>query len=92
MLEQAFIIGFMVFGIYYTMLEGEIFAAWSNALYNILPGKIHPAIFECPICMVPWYGTVIYWLVWHHNINDWIVSIITAMGINFILNTIRRHD
>lgn len=91
MLEQACIIGFMVFAIYYTMLDGEIFGALGTFFYRHLPNAFHQPVYYCPICMVPWYGSAIYWIVWHHDVKDWIVSVITAMGINFILNSIRGH-
>jgi hypothetical protein len=86
MLEKAFIIGFMVFAIHYTMLPGEIFSKISDWLFNHIPERLRQPLFACPICMVPWYGSVIYWLLWGTSLTEWIVVMITAVGINFRLN------
>jgi hypothetical protein len=50
-----------------------------------LPEKIHPAAFECNVCMTPWYGSVLYVLI--YGINwQWPVVVIAAMGINAAIN------
>jgi hypothetical protein len=54
-------------------------------------------LFACNVCLSPYYGSVIYWLLWGFHwspfyqagINhwvEWIVVIIGAMGFNAALN------
>jgi hypothetical protein len=94
MLEKILITSFLVFAINATMWEGMIFegiqkfywklmAKWGvseeRAVYWSKP------IFGCPICQTPWYGTVIFILIWPWNVKIWLVTIIGAMGLNAIL-------
>ena len=94
MIERVVIIGFCVFAIYYTMLEGEIFGDFGNWLYDHLPHSLHQPVFDCPICMVPWYGTLIYWAMrmQHGSLKDWLFTIMAAMGFNYILNKFGGSD
>lgn len=91
MLEHAFIIGFMAFSIYYTLLEGEIFGWLGTWFSEHTPVWMHQPLFDCPICMVPWYGFWVYFLLWGLS---WflIPTLMTAMGINYILNRFSDHD
>lgn len=75
----------MVFAIHYTMQEGEIFGFIGKWLHDWLPPKLHQPVYECPVCMAPWYGTVIYWIFWHQGRKEWIICIIAAMGLNAVL-------
>lgn len=89
MLEHATIIAFLVLSIWYTMQEGEIFGfvqRWSH-------WKIAPALFDCNVCMSPWYGSALYWLFpWEPlgfgeaKLIEWPIVVIVAMGINAVIN------
>ena len=87
MLEQAVIIAFIVFAIWFTMQEGEIFGFMQK--YSYL--KIAPALFDCPVCMAPWYGSIIYVIIWGVNWH-WPVIVITAMGINAVINKLAPKE
>lgn len=85
MLEHAAIIALLVLSIWYTMQEDEIFGALGTWFYNNLPKKIHPAVFECNICMTAWYGSAIYVLI--YGINwQWPIVVVCAMGMNIVIN------
>lgn len=85
MLEHAAIISLIVLSIWYVFQEGEIFGALGTWLYNNLPNKIHPAVFECNVCMTAWYGSAIYLIL--YGINwQWPVVVISAMGMNIVIN------
>jgi hypothetical protein len=94
MLEKLLIIALLVLSIHYTMQEGEIFEGLGKFFEKHLPEQIHPAVFACPICMVFWYGSLLYWLVpWGKiglmpttgNVWQWIVTVIAAMGLNIVI-------
>lgn len=81
MLEHAAIIAMIVMAIWFTMQEGEIF----GFMQRFSNWKIAPALFDCPICMVPYYGSVLYVLI--YGINwQWPVVVLCAMGINAGIN------
>lgn len=85
MLEQSAIIFLLVLSIHYTMKDGEIFGALGNWFERNLPEAIHPAVFSCNVCMTPYYGSVLYILIWGIN-WQWPVVVIAAMGMNAALN------
>ena len=93
MIEQIFIIALCVLSIHYTMQEGEIFSFVGDFFYRYLPSKLHPSIFECNVCMCPWYGSVIFWFApWHHVLWQWPFIVIGAMGINIVINKFNKED
>lgn len=85
MLSHSLIIALLVLSIHYTMLEGEMFSALGRFFERTLPAAIHPSIFECNVCMTPWYGSIIYVLIYGVN-WQWPVVVITAMGFNIVIN------
>lgn len=87
MLEQSFIISMIVMAIWFTMQEGEIF----GRVQKYSHWKIAPALFDCPICMVPWYGSILYVLIWGVS-WQWPVVVIAAMGINAAINKLSPKD
>jgi hypothetical protein len=87
MIEQIFIIAFLVLSIHYTMQPDEIFGKLGDWLEDHLPDRVHPAVFACNVCMAPYYGSVLYWLIpWQHVLWQWPVVIIGAMGVNVVIN------
>lgn len=80
MIEKIIIIALIVFAIWYSMQEGEIFG-WLGAWFErVLPGWMHNPVFACFICMTPWYGTGLYFLI--PILPEWIPIVIAAMGLN----------
>jgi hypothetical protein len=85
--EQIIIIALLVLSIHYTMQPDEIFGKLGDWLEDHLPDAVHPAAFSCNICMAPHYGTLLYWLTpWHHELWQWPVVVIGAMGANVVVN------
>lgn len=80
MLEQTIIVSLIVFAIWYTMQEGEIFGKLGIWLHNNLPSWAHDPVFACPVCQVPYYGTVIALILGY----EWWV-IFPAMGLNVVI-------
>lgn len=93
MIHQIIIIALLALSIHYTMQPDEIFGKLGDWLEDHLPDVIHPAVFSCNVCMTPWYGTIIYWVIpWPrlgmpmHYIVAWPVVVIGAMGVNVVVN------
>lgn len=85
-LNKALVISVMVFAIWYTFLPGEIFGR-VNVWLSTLNEKLKQPLYQCPVCMVPWHGTYLYWVIpWPHHWVEWIVVVIAAMGLNVIIN------
>lgn len=85
MLEHAFIIALLVLAIWYTMSEGEIFAGLGRWFENNTPSFMHQPLFDCNICMTPYYGSLLY--IFIYGINwEWPIVVICAMGVNVMIN------
>lgn len=45
---------------------------------------LYKPIYGCPACMVPWYGTAIYWIFYHKSISDWLLTVGAAAGVSVV--------
>lgn len=83
---QAITIFLLVLSIWYTMQPGEIFGKLGLRFSQNLPKQLHQPVFECNVCMTPWYGSVLYWLLYGYGVVDWLITVIAAMGLQVGLN------
>lgn len=81
MLEPIIIISLLVLAIWYTFQEGEIF----GFMQRYSDWKIAPALFDCNVCMTPWWGSLLYVIIYGINCK-WPVVVFSAMGINAAIN------
>lgn len=97
MLEKAFIIAFIVYFIKATTWKGMIFYNLTQKIEH-WPEFVRKPLYECPICMTPWWGIVIY-LVGHYinlpefselTIQRLLFTVFVAAGINTIFLVINR--
>ena len=86
MIERMIVIALLVDAIHYTLQHGEIFGGLGDWFHDHLPEAVHAPVFDCNVCMTPWYGSGLYWLIWNGSVKEWAIVIITAMGLNAILN------
>lgn len=86
MIEKIFITSALVFAVHYVLQEGEIFGWLGDLLAKILPDKLHDPFFECVVCMAGIYGALIYWIIWHVSVKEWLVINLSAIGLNAIIN------
>lgn len=88
MLEPAFIVAFIVYFIRATLWKGMIFYYIKKKL-SFLPSYIRKPLYECPVCMTPWWGTVIYLIAHFSELPGFkylslpflIFTVFTASGI-----------
>lgn len=92
MIEKIIVISLLVFAIHYTMEHGEIFGFLGDWFSDHLPDKLHNPVFACSVCMAPWYGTIIYWLVWRNGLKEWLIVIISAMGLNAVISQLTAKE
>lgn len=85
MLERIIITSLLVFAIWATMWEEAIFEFVRKWGDKNLPEKLRKPIYDCPVCMAPWYGSAIYWLLWGSGWVEWAVVVIGAMGLNAVI-------
>ena len=82
MMTHIFIISFFVYAIHYCFQEGEIFGIFQKInLY-----RMADPFRDCQVCMVPYYGSFVYWIFIHGSFGNYILTIIPAMGLNVIIN------
>ena len=83
MIEQMFVVAFIVFAIYITMQEGMIFE-FIPKLFKWVPEHWQQPIYSCVICCTFWHGMYVYWIVYGKSWPDCFLTIIAAMGINTV--------
>jgi hypothetical protein len=85
MLEISFIIAFVVLFLHATTWEGMIFSFIPEFFYDA-PAWVRKPIFECPICMTPWYGAFIMIASDYYPANNFqpFIVLFVAGGINVI--------
>lgn len=89
-LQFGILIAFCVLAIYSTMWYGMIFGKVRDFGESKFPVWLRKIVFDCPICMTPYYGTVIYFLL-GKSFSEWIFSIIVSMGIITFWVKIKRQ-
>lgn len=90
MLTQIIIISLLVRAIHYTMQEGEIFGKLGDWFEKNTPESIHPPLFGCNVCMTPWYGSVLFLIIYGPSLA-WPIVVIAAMGLQSAINLL-NHD
>lgn len=83
--EYSLFIAFMILFLHFCSWDDEIF----EGIKKIVPpkGKWYKALYGCPVCMTPWWGTLIYWLFFGISWQNWLLTVGAAAGIN-VLNII----
>lgn len=75
------IISLFVFAIHYCFQEGEVF----GFTQRIRLGWFADPLRDCPVCMIAWWGSLIYGLAWHGGWAGWILCVGPALGLNAVL-------
>lgn len=92
----AIIVAFVVLFLHATAWEGMIFGTIAEKAFD-WPEWIRKPLFECPICMAPWWGSLILvifglatgvWFSWW----QWAVILFVAGGINTLIVLIKSND
>ncbi len=90
MIQWIIITALIVQAIWYSMQPGEIFGGLRSLLTRVLPGRLHSPVFDCPICMTPWYGLIIVMVsgVFIEGPRPalWPFILLAAMGLNVVIS------
>lgn len=92
MLENALIVSLIVIFIHLMMQDGEIFGFIGKWFKQNLPERIHKPVFSCPICMTPWWGSIVMavavvcgiGMFQHIGLWHWLFILAIAGGISTV--------
>jgi len=84
MIGHALVISLTILFFYMTMTEGMIFHFLYKWFKTWLPEPLWKPVFSCPICMTPYYGTIIYLILYRISVLDGIFTVLTAGGLNCV--------
>jgi hypothetical protein len=84
MLETSIIAALGVQFIWACFQPGMIFSGIRDKIV-LLPEYIKKPFSDCPICMTPYYGTLIFLLIGNRSFEEWIVVVFCAGGINTLI-------
>jgi hypothetical protein len=82
MVAHALVIALIVLFLHSCTWDGEIFEGVKRLIKP--EKKISKPIYGCPICMTPWWGTLIYWIFFHSSVQDWLLTVGAAAGMSVI--------
>jgi hypothetical protein len=85
LIEKIIITSLIVMAIWATMWEDAIFdfvRTWGDKHLSEKPRK---PIYDCPVCMTPWYGSLFYIVAYNGGLKEWLIVVIAAMGLNAVL-------
>lgn len=89
---QGLVISLCVISVWATMWGGMIFGFIRKWGESYLFENERKMAFDCPICMVPYYGTIFYLMLfvswsdgWLLGVSSYIGTIAVAMGINAVI-------
>lgn len=91
MLERAVIVAMIVMAIHAVFIPGMIFG-FVRKLFENAPEWVKNPLFDCPVCMTPWWGFLAYSLFFGVGWNDFVAVIMAAMGINFLLSMLMQDE
>lgn len=90
MIQLIFIISLTVLFLHVCTWEGMIFGSIGKLLKS-LPNYIRKPLYDCPICMSVWWGSIILYIgtitdAWYQpKLFEWILIVFSAGGINTVL-------
>lgn len=84
MLYSAFVIAFVVWFIHACTWEGMIFSGIAQRLWT-LPTWLKKPLYDCPICMAPWWGMLILILQGNPPCLNALIAVCIAGGINAVI-------
>lgn len=91
MIEGFFVIAFIVKAVEACMWDDNIFG-FVRVLCRRFPKWLQKPLYDCGICMTPYYGSVAYYFIYQHELKTWVITIIGAMGVNAVFFLISNKD
>lgn len=85
LLQLTVVLALWCWGVYNAFREGQIFEKAGNWLRNHMPEFWLKPIIGCMVCMPSIHGTVFYLAFGGRDPLVWIVHIVAASGLNFII-------
>lgn len=79
---NALIISLIVLFLHACTWDGMIFEKVKTLLKP--EGMLYKPIYGCPICMTPWWGTLMYWVFFAVSLEDWLLTVGMASGLSVI--------
>lgn len=82
MVENGIIIAMFILFLHSCTWEGMIFEKIKDIIKP--KGMLYKPIYGCPICMTPWWGTLIFLIFFPFTIKAWLLTVGLASGINVL--------
>jgi len=86
MIEKIFMTSCFVWFVYACFQPKMIFSFVRNWFDSDgVPGWIKSPLYDCAICMAPWWGSLFYGSVWGGSVREWVIVGFCVGGLNTIL-------
>lgn len=84
MMQQILILCAGTFAFWWCFQKGEILGR-IQTLFAALKPSLKKPLFDCPVCMHFWYGTLFYWLIYGADWRTWLIVVIAGVGVNAVM-------
>ena len=88
MIEKIFVITTLVFFIWGTFQDGNIFEKVGNYFEEKLGEFWCKPVTCCVVCMMPYYGSALYWLLYANSWQEWLLVVFVSAGLAKIITTL----
>lgn len=90
MIEHALIISLTVLFWHACFWPGMVFGFIPELIPELLPKQIRKPLYDCVVCMTPWYGTLIC-IIFNNQLHvdsllEFVLTIFIAAGINVLID------
>jgi hypothetical protein len=90
-MEKIIITSLLVLFFYAAFQPHMIFGVIRRWL-SFVPDWYQKSLFSCYICMCSIWGSMAYWIIWHQDIKDWLITICGSAGLNTIIFLFSTRD
>lgn len=82
----------LVWAIHAVFWNNMILGFASRWVSKIVPQWVQFPLYGCVVCMSPYYGSAAYWIIWGNSWQEWVVCVLSVMGLNAILVSFLPKD
>ncbi len=90
-IEQGFIVFCIVITIWACMLPNMLLGWIGDYGDKHFPNWLKSIVFDCSICMMPYYGSAAYWIIFGQGWMEWVLVILVGMGMATIFVKMKRN-
>jgi len=93
-IQQGVVVFFIVAFIWSLFWVGMIFGFvgdYAERIGKEWPEWIRKPLYNCLVCMMPYYGSAVYWIFFKNDWIDWLLTIGVAAGLATVFVKVKKN-